>query len=233
VEYAHDHNVDLVVLSSQSQSGVAQKVIWQVGKSIMLVRAQWPAENSLNLSLNEMRYSRILIPLDGSLRAESVLPVATRLAQAHQAELLLVHVVTRPEMVQPHALTPEDSVLLEQITQRNLAAAANYLEQRPSRLPPEVQTRLLTSDNVIASLHDLVEREKVDLVIMCAHGQSGGSQRPYGNVVTNFITYGSVPLLIIQDMPTPRTGSLSAGNATQSFNHIVEGQPFVNANYAH
>ncbi|MFO7679692.1 MAG: universal stress protein [Chloroflexota bacterium] len=233
VEYAHDHNVDLVVLSNQSQSGVAQKVIWQVYKSIMLVRAEWPAENSPDSSLDEMRYGRILIPLDGSLRAESVLPIATRLAQSHQAELLLVHVTTRPEMVQPHALTPEDSALLEQITQRNLSAATNYLEHLQLRLPPEAQTRLLVSDNVIASLHNLVEQEKADLVIMSAHGHSGGSQRPYGNVVTNFITYGSVPLLIIQDMPSPRTGSLSLGNANRSFSDILEGQPFASANYAH
>lgn len=235
VEYAHDHDVDLVVLSNQSESGVAQKVIWQVCKSIMLVRAEWPVDNPPDSALADMRYSRILVPLDGSLRAESVLPIAARLAQYHQAELLLVHVVARPQMVQPHSLTPDDTVLLEQITQRNLAAATHYLEQLQRRLPSEAQTRSIVSDNVIASLHELVEQKKVDLVILGAHGHSGGSQRPYGNVVTNFITYGSVPLLIIQDLPPDKTKPLPAGNATAtySFSQTVGGQPFVNANYAH
>lgn len=233
VEYAHDNDVDLIVLSNQSQSGVAQKVIWQVGISIMLVRAEWPAENPLDNQPDEMHYGRILLPLDGSLRAESVLPIATRLAQYHQAELLLAHVVARPEMVHRHSPNLEDSALIEQITQRNLAAAAHYLEQLQSRLPPGTQTRLLVSDNVIASLHDLVEQEKVDLVILSAHGHSGGSQRPYGNVATNFITYGLVPLLIMQDMSSPKTGSLTAGSASRSSGQTTGGQTFANANYAH
>jgi nucleotide-binding universal stress UspA family protein len=225
VEYAHNHDVDLVVLSNQSQSGVAHKVIWQVGASIMLVRAEWPVDNQPD----EMGYGRILIPLDGSLRAESVLPLATRLAQHHQAELLLAHVVARPDMVNRHTPTPEDSALIEQITGRNLAAATSYLAQLQRRLPPETQTRLLVSDNVIASLHDLVDQEKVDLLILSAHGHSGGSQRPFGNVATNFITYGLVPLLIVQDMSSPKTRSLTTGDSGQS----VGGQTVANANYAH
>jgi nucleotide-binding universal stress UspA family protein len=224
VEYAHAHDVDLLVLSNQSQSGVAQKVIWQVGKSIMLVRAEWPAA-----APDEMHYGRILIPLDGSLRAESVLPLATRLAQHHQADLLLAHIVARPDMVNRHTPTPEDSALIQQITGRNLAAATDYLTQLQRRLPPETQTRLLVSDNVIASLHDLIEQEQVDLLILSAHGHSGGSQRPFGNVATNFITYGLVPLLIVQDMPSPKTGP----SATAGFTQIAGGQTVANANYAH
>ncbi len=229
VEYAHDHDVDLVVLSNQSQSGVAQKVIWQIGKSIMLVRAEWPTGNQPD----EMGYGRILLPLDGSLRAESVLPIATRLAQYHQAELLLAHIIARPEMVSRHSPTAEDTALMEEITGRNLAAATHYLEQLQQRLPPETKTRLLVSDNVITSLHDLIEQEKVDLLILSAHGHSGGSQRPYGNVATNFITYGLVPLLIMQDMSSPKTGSLTAGSASRSPGQAMGGQTFANANYAH
>jgi len=225
VEYAHDNDVDLIVLSNQSQSGVAQKVIWQVRKSIMLVRAQW-LEGS---QPDEIRYNRILIPLDGSLRAESILPVAIHLAKYHQAELLLVHVVPRPGILHRHPLTLEDSDLIDQITQRNLTNATEYLEQLQLRLPPEAQIRLLASDNVIASLHELVEQEKVDLVILCAHGHSGDNQRPYGNVVTNFITYGVAPLLVIQDLPSPKTRSYSSENATHSLNRVMGRHILANA----
>jgi nucleotide-binding universal stress UspA family protein len=227
VEYAHVNDVDLVILSNQSQSGMAQKIIWQVGKSVMLVRAQWPEENPPD----KMRYGRILVPLDGSLRAESLLPIATRLAHYHQAELLLIHVVARPEIVHRHPLIPEDKALIAQITQRNLSAATYYLEQLQGRLPPRAQTRLIESNNVITSLHDLVEQEKVDLVILSAHGYSGGNQRPYGNVVTNFITYGAAPLLIIQDLPPLKTESLPVNNVSQSFGQVRGGRTVVNANY--
>lgn len=229
VEYAHDNDVDLVVLSNQSQSGVAQKVIWQVRKSIMLVRAHWSAGNQPD----EIQYKRILIPLDGSLRAESVLPIAIHLAQYHEAELLLVHVVARPEILHRHPPTAEDSALIEQFTQRNLAAATEYMEQLQLRLPSEAQTRLLTSDNVIASLHDLVEQEKIDLVILGAHGHSGDNQRPYGNVVTNFITYGAAPLLIIQDLPAPKSGTYSSENAAHPLSQVMGSHILANAHVTH
>jgi hypothetical protein len=56
------------------------------------------------------------------------------------------------------------------------------------------------SDNVISTLHHLVDDEAVDLVILSAHGYSGQRKQPYGSVGVNFIIYGTVPLLIVQDL---------------------------------
>jgi nucleotide-binding universal stress UspA family protein len=62
------------------------------------------------------------------------------------------------------------------------------------------EIRLLTAPGVAVALHDLAEQEKVDLVMLSAHGYSGGSRWPYGSVTTSFIAYGSGPLLIVQDL---------------------------------
>jgi hypothetical protein len=59
---------------------------------------------------------------------------------------------------------------------------------------------LLVSENSAASLHDLVEQESVDMVMLSAHGYSGGIKWPYGSMVINFIGYGTTPLLIVQDL---------------------------------
>jgi hypothetical protein len=59
-------------------------------------------------------------------------------------------------------------------------------------------------------LHDLVEREGADLVILSAHGYSGNTKWPYGSVVTNFIAYGTTPLLIVQDAPAESSRSARA-----------------------
>jgi K+-sensing histidine kinase KdpD len=53
-------------------------------------------------------YRRVVVPLDGSRWAESVLPLAVRLAKASEAELLLVHVVPTPEMIEARPLEVED-----------------------------------------------------------------------------------------------------------------------------
>jgi nucleotide-binding universal stress UspA family protein len=91
--------------------------------------------------------------------------------------------------------------LADGIVQRNRAEAIQYLDQLCSRLSGKAQARILISEHVAASLHELVEEEKIDLVLLTAHGYSGLTRWPYGSVVSSFITYGTTPLLIVQDLP--------------------------------
>jgi nucleotide-binding universal stress UspA family protein len=203
IDSAHQAEVDLVVLSSHGQSGltgwnissVGQKIIHRVHKSIMLVRA-YQTENDGD----KVTYGRILVPLDGSQRAESVLPAACQLAQFYEANLILAHVVTQPEMMQRTPLSTEEAQLVEELVARNRSKVSYYFNELKSRLPCDIETRLINSEDVTSALHDLVTQAGIDLVILNAHGGSGEVQRPYGSIVTNFIDYGATPLLIFQDL---------------------------------
>jgi nucleotide-binding universal stress UspA family protein len=74
------------------------------------------------------------------------------------------------------------------------------LKQLQSRLDVHVRTSVLLSDHTAETLHDLVEQANADLVILSAHGYSGGTKWPYGSLVVNFIGYGTTPLMIVQDL---------------------------------
>jgi len=221
IEFTYGNNADLIMLSSHGRSGlsgwnvssVAQKIVLRAHRSIMVVRAYQPAP----VNLSGLRYQRVLVPLDGSQRAEVVLPLATHLARAHEAQLLLVHAVRKPEMPRRAPLTQEEDELVTQITERNQVEAAKYLDQLQSRLFVDVQTRLLISDNVTATLHEWVEQEKVDLVVLSAHGYSGGARWPYGSVVISFVAYGSTPLLIMQDLPQDNLERTQAEAAAKAY----------------
>jgi nucleotide-binding universal stress UspA family protein len=203
-EFAKDQNADLIVLSSHGEGGlnrwnissVVQKTILQANISAMIVRAYQPVTSDLT----GLRYQRLLILLDGSQRAECALPLATTLARLHESQLLLAHVVTRPEVPRRAPPSQEDIELANQLTERNRLEATRYLQQLQSRLSLDVQTRLLVSDNVAATLHELVEHENADLVVLSAHGYSGATKWPYGSVAVSFIAYGTTPLLIVQDL---------------------------------
>ncbi|MDY6877806.1 MAG: universal stress protein [Chloroflexota bacterium] len=205
IEFSHSHAVSLVILSSHGRSGlsgwnvssIVQKVILRVRTPLMIVRAYQPIASDLA----DLRYRRLLVPLDCSQRAECALPLATTLARFHEAELLLLHVVSKPEMVQRAPLTHKDTALADQLTERNRLAATRYLENLGARLSPNIQSRVLISDNAAAALHDMVEQEKADLVVLSAHGYSGRTKWPYGSMAVNFIAYGTTPLLIVQDLP--------------------------------
>jgi nucleotide-binding universal stress UspA family protein len=98
----------------------------------------------------------------------------------------------------------EDIDLSNRVVARNREEAGHYLEQVKSRSYLQgiaVQTHLITSDHTAAALYEVVEQEHIDMVTLNAHGYSGKHQWPYGSVVNNFILYGKVSLLIVQDLP--------------------------------
>jgi nucleotide-binding universal stress UspA family protein len=208
IEYAHEKKVDLIILSSHGQSGISgwnvssvvQKIIYRVRTSIMIVRAYQPIVEEVDT----LSYQRIIAPLDGSSRAEFALPVISRLSHAHNAEVVIIHIVRQPEMPRKIPLTQDDIDLLNQLIERNRQEAEKYLTDLSTRVDVDIQTRLLVSDKVISALHSQVEKDMGDLVVFCAHGYSGETRWPYGSVVISFIAYGQTPLLVLQDLPYER-----------------------------
>ena len=93
--------------------------------------------------MTRLRYRRILIPLDGSQRAECVLPMASALARFHEAQILLAHVVGRPEMPRRTPPSREDVEVADRLVERNQAEAIQYLNDLRSQLSGEVQARVL------------------------------------------------------------------------------------------
>jgi nucleotide-binding universal stress UspA family protein len=217
-EYAQNQGMKLIILSSHGHGGltqwgissITQKIILSAQTSLLIVRAHQPGTQPAESSAIPV-YQRILVPLDGSQRAENVLPIITQLARFHQSQIHLVQVVQTPEMARQMPPTREDIELSDRVVERNQEEARLYLEQVKSRSYLEgiaVQTHLMTTDNAAVALHQLVEQENIDMVTLSAHGYSGNHQWPYGSMVNNFIIYSKVPLLIVQDLPT-RQDSLS------------------------
>jgi nucleotide-binding universal stress UspA family protein len=209
VEYVNKNGYDLVALSSHGRSGlsgwtlcsVAQKVILRARKSILLIPAYYAGSCADHQAATDhLRYRRILVPLDGSPRAEHVLGKATALARHHEAELVLVHVVTRPSLLQRMPLTAEDHDLIERVAARNRLEAERYFEQLQSRLSPKPQIHVLDGEHVPSTLHRFIRHSEVDLVMLSAHGHVHADRRPYGNLAHNLMTYGGVPVIVFQDL---------------------------------
>ncbi len=214
IDFAHSQDFDLLLMSSHGRSGlsgwnvssVVQKVILRVRTSVMIIRAyQPPAERVEGVS-----YERILVPLDGSQRAECALSFATGLAQFYQSQLLLGHVIQEPEMPRQMPPTDEDVELAERLVARNREEVSRYLDQLQLRLPVESQIHLQVSPSITASLHRLVEQSNVDMVILCAHGHAGETRWPYGSLAISFIAYGTTPLMVVQDLESDQIQSSQA-----------------------
>jgi len=208
IDFANDNDITLIILSTHGRSGlsgwnvssVVQKIILRSFKSTLLIRAY----KTSNPKFTSIHYKRLFVGLDCSARAEYILPIAIDLAQSNKSKLILGTVIRKPEMFNRFPVSDEDTQLVGRIVERNHRAALHYFEGLQKQLSlqgVETQIQLLASDNVTTALHDMVEQQDVDLVMLVAHGHSGEGRWPYGSIATSFIAYGTTSLMIMQDLP--------------------------------
>jgi nucleotide-binding universal stress UspA family protein len=184
-------------LSGWNVSSVVQKILLRSFKSILLVRAYAPDSGSAS------GYKRLFIATDCSSRAEYILPTAIHLAQFYNSELVIGTVVQKPHAAQRLPLSEKEIKLVDQLTTKNQKAATHYLEQLVTQFSLKglmVTTRIAVAENVIGTLHDMVDDSQSDLVMVVAHGQSGERRWAFGSITTSLIAYGSTPLLVVQDL---------------------------------
>ncbi len=138
-----------------------------------------------------MAINNILVPLDGSKLSETVLPMAALLAQQNHARLILFHVIEQnpPDMIHGERhLTGE-------------AEASAYLDQVSQSLSNEVMVdrhvHTIAEKHVAESIVEHSRELGVDLIAMCAHGQSGLQKRIFGNIAQEVLNMGDVPVLLI------------------------------------
>jgi nucleotide-binding universal stress UspA family protein len=109
-------------------------------------------------------------------------------------------VVAKPEIPRHIPLSEEERRLVDRLTELNQTRAGEYLERLQAQLSPGVKTRVIVGDAPAAALQDVVVQENADLVVLSAHGYTGGTRWPYGSIALNLIAYGTTPLLIVQDL---------------------------------
>ena len=202
--WVHSHDVELTVLCTHGDSGVsewglgstAQKLINRVHGSLLLIPSTCATPDPIH-------YHRLLVPLDGSSYAESVLPLAIRVAQAERAELVLVHVVPIPELTEDGPLESEAVELRERVMQRNERVAREYLDRIRAHVSDglSVRTLLLRGTDARSGLAHAIADEAPDLVVMAAHGRSRRSDIPFGSVADYLVTHAVAPLLIVRRHP--------------------------------
>ncbi len=203
VALAQELRADLTVLGSHGEGGVTP---WCLGSTVHQVisvsrGSVFIVQTSGTAKVESPR--RILVPLDGSRRTESVLPTAARIARAYGAELILVHVV--------HELLPtlvlratEDLERARELAAHLEIRAKAYLEALRIGLVREgtpVRTLVMRHANERHSILETSKREHADLIVVAAHGTACDPERTFGSVTEYLLAHYQAPLLVLQDLP--------------------------------
>jgi nucleotide-binding universal stress UspA family protein len=154
-------------------------------------------------------FRHLVVPLDGSRLAESVLPVVAALARVLKASVTLLHVLES----RPPAGAHGDRHLADRgEAESYLAGAARRALGRGIQSSWHVHE---DDEGGLARVLAAHEREfGHDLVVLCTHGRGGSRRAVLGSVAQRLVSAGTIPVLVLRP---PTMGS----RAPRSFRSIL------------
>ena len=210
LRYADENSVDIILLATHGRSGVkrwamgsvADKVLRASKVPVWLVRAGIPEE----IVHDKWLKRTMLVPLDGSKLAESVLPHVEALAKQCGDELCDVVLlrVCEPSVISadyPEAimeLSWEEHVEQEKAWYKR--AAERYLAEVEKRLSDaglRVRSEVLLGrpiDEIIEYAHI----NPINLIILATHGRTGVIRWAYGQVADKVLQRSTSPIFLVR-----------------------------------
>ena len=211
LRYADENAVDLILMATHGRSGLKRWVMGNVADKILraskvpvwLVRAGIPEETPYD----KWPKITILVTLDGSELAESVLPHAEVLAKQRGTKPDVVLLRVCEPSTTPAYYAPELSGVplnwgeyAQQETARCKQEAKEYLARMEKRLKDShisVRSEVLVgkaADEIV----DYANKNPFNLIVMATHGRSGLSRWVYSSVAENVLQGVSSPILLIR-----------------------------------
>ncbi len=150
-----------------------------------------------------MTFRNILVATDFSEGARSALRVATRLAIAEDAELVIAHAWEVPTALGGELPIPAEVVSkIQEDAERGLEAAVQEAKQLGAK---RVSSRTLNGAATRALLGALDEEPTFDLVVIGTHGRTGLRRILLGSIAEGVVRYAPCSVLVVRPdgKPTP------------------------------
>ena len=143
-------------------------------------------------------FKTILVPLDGSKRAEAILPHVENLARRYRAKVVFLQIVEPPPFVTgiEGVMWPPRDREVEQWTKE----AESYLAALQRDFDKKgIKARTCVGHGpVVQTIINTAEREGANLIAIASHGRTGLSKVFYGSVAAGMLQRIDRPLLLIR-----------------------------------
>ena len=223
LRFADENKVDLILMATHGRSGikrwtmgsVADKILRATKIPVWLVRAGIPEE-----IVHGQWPTTILLPLDGSEQAESVLPHAETLAKQRgieQVDVVLLRVceppsrpsyylaepgVTYAPLSEPEAIESHINwqKYLDDEMVKSKQAAEKYLEKIKKRFQDSnisVRSEILEG-RAAEEIVEYANKNPFNLIVMSTHPRSGLRRLVYGSVTENVLQGVNRPVLLVK-----------------------------------
>jgi nucleotide-binding universal stress UspA family protein len=141
-------------------------------------------------------YQTLLVPLDGSPRAENILPHVENLAMQFKSKVYFLQVVTLHD-----ATIQIDDIdqYLYNINQKKEEIRAYLASIQEGFQKKGIEASCLIEEGaVVETILSVARRENADLIAIASHGRSGLSRVFYGSVAAGIMQKIDRPILVIR-----------------------------------
>jgi nucleotide-binding universal stress UspA family protein len=186
-----------------------------------------------------MKYSTILVPLDGSSLAERALPVAARITHSTGGSLVLLQALRASVEFESGAASPALWAL--PVSPEERETAQRYLasvRQAQIRAETPVQMRIVAGPPAAMILAASVGLG-ADLIVLASHGRSGMGRWLLGSVAAEVVRDARIPVFVVRESAltgvltdhgsTPPAGPSPAGQRPLSALVPLDGSPLAEA----
>ena len=146
-------------------------------------------------------YNKIMVPLDGSKLAESVLPQVETIATGCQVSKVVFVRAVEPLVLpvgEAHIVMSGDQIY--KMDSEMKIHAQQYLDQLVGKLKfgsSKLETKVVFGA-VAESLADFAEKNEFDLIVIATHGRSGISRWVWGSVADKILRSACIPVLMVR-----------------------------------
>ncbi len=140
-------------------------------------------------------YKKILIPLDGTAQAETILFQAVALAKSEGAEVVLLRIILEP--VEKFSDSNQDQI--PALEQEMETEASEFLKRMVAELKRSGAsvTSLLRTGPIPETILDVAGEIHADLIAMATHGRAGLQRWLLGSVADHVVRKSPVPVMLI------------------------------------
>ena len=143
-------------------------------------------------------YKKILVPLDGSKRAEAILPHVKNLALRFKSKIIFFIVIE-----QRHFVGYDEAIWVKEHDEKRdhqIKETKSYLDsiQKQFREKGIKVKTLIGYGPIVKAILDVAKIESADLLAMASHGRSGVPGTFYGSISAGVLQRIDRPMLLIR-----------------------------------
>ncbi len=197
LEYADEHDVDLIVMGTRGRHGVERFLSASVAEEVVR-QAKCP---TLTVRTGEeavpvRAVQRVLVPLDFSASARLQVAHAAALAEGYGAQVDLLHVIEEAVFPTVYGIDPGTPPTAE-IEARSEEALRQLAEEvvAPGGLRAAVHVR---TGHPVRDILAFADKQESDLVVMATHGRTGLERFLIGSVAEKVVRAASCPVFTVR-----------------------------------